>query len=257
MEFITAADWPIAIWIMLGVIIIGLPIESEIAQRIFKPAIEKGSPQARFNTYLYSIASLWGLALPILIIWQVEGLDWAALGFQWNWGLSLLGVCVASGLIVAFFALQAWQMYSSARQRRAYSEALRDSGGAHYFMPVTSRDHRVFLGLGVTAGITEEIIFRGFLIWVFSYVMPIWAAGLVSHFFFTLMHRYQGLAGMVQVFVIGAVITALYLIGGSLWPLISLHIAVDVLNAITYRLGRLELEEMDDEDVRAPASEPC
>ncbi|MEO1027866.1 MAG: type II CAAX endopeptidase family protein [Pseudomonadota bacterium] len=255
MELTSFADWPLAISIMLAILLVVLPIESEVSQRVFKPAILKGHPTARHNTYLYSIGSLWAFAVPILAIWQAYGLDWSVIGFQWAWGPGLMGVCIASALIVAFFAWQAFGMWASQSNRQTYAEALRKAGGAHYFMPVSSKEHRTFLCLGVTAGITEEIIFRGFLIWAFSFFMPFWTAGLVSHLVFTLMHRYQGLAGMAQVFVMGALITALYLIGGSIWPLIVLHIAVDVLNGITYRLGYLELSQQP-ETGPVPASEP-
>lgn len=246
MELTSFSDWPLAISIMLVVLVIGLPIESEISQRIFKPAIERGAPGARLSTYRYSIFSLWALALPVLVIWQVCDLDWALLGFQWDWNFRLMGVCIVSILIAGFFGWQAWSMQTTAAARTSYAEALRAGGGTYYFMPVSSIEHRTFIGLGVTAGITEEIIFRGFLIWAFAFFMPLWAAGLSSHLIFTMMHRYQGLAGMAQVFVIGAVITCLYIVGGSIWPLIALHIAVDVLHAITYRLGRLQLEDLPD-----------
>ena len=42
-----------------------------------------------------------------------------------------------------------------------------------HFLPRDDRELRAFVGLSATAGIVEEIIYRGFLIWCLALLMPL------------------------------------------------------------------------------------
>jgi membrane protease YdiL (CAAX protease family) len=83
--------------------------------------------------------------------------------------------------------------------------------------------------LSITAGIVEETLWRGFLFWYLGQFMPLWAAAIISAVGFGLAHSYQGLANVPRVAIVGAVFSGLYLLTGSLWLPIILHIAVDLL----------------------------
>jgi membrane protease YdiL (CAAX protease family) len=91
-----------------------------------------------------------------------------------------------------------------------------------------------FYALAVTAGIVEEILWRGFLIWYLNQFMPLWAAAVISTIGFALAHAYQGLANLPQITAVSAALAALYLISGSIWFPIVLHAAIDILQG---RLG--------------------
>jgi len=223
-------------WVLLLVIVIGLPIECEIALRIYKPRILAGGARTRFYTYIYSVFSLWVFAMAILVVWSFGPRDWAELGFQFTLGTPVLITCAICIFIIGYFGLQLYQIHTSPDVRAQYRKALAAAGGTHYFMPQTQTEYRTFALLGVTAGITEEIIFRGFLIWAFATIMPEWAAAITALAIFVFVHRYQGLQSLLPVTFAGGVMTALYLASGSLYPVIALHIAVDVLNsAVVWR----------------------
>ncbi|MEO0981482.1 MAG: CPBP family intramembrane glutamic endopeptidase [Pseudomonadota bacterium] len=240
MEFFQSAGLSTAETILLIVILIGLPIECEIALRIYKPRIEAGVKRARLYTYFYSIASLWALAIAILAIWAAAGRDWAALGFQFEWTLPTMIACAAAAAVAGLFLVQLALVHVSGETRAAYRRAISEGGGGVYFLPRTEAEHRAFLAMGTTAGITEEIIFRGFLIWALSALMPLWLAAAISCAMFVFLHRYQGLAGLAQVAVAGGLLTGLYIASGSLYPVIALHIALDVLNGLIIRRAQRE-----------------
>ena len=61
-----------------------------------------------------------------------------------------------------------------------------------------------FYGLSITAGIVEEVLWRGFLIWYLSQFMPVWGAALISTIGFGLAHAYQGLRQVPQITIVGA-----------------------------------------------------
>jgi len=90
--------------------------------------------------------------------------------------------------------------------------------------------------LSITAGIVEEILWRGFLIWYLSQMMPLWSAALLSTIGFGLAHAYQGWAHLPKVTMVGAAFAGLYLLSGSIWLPMILHAAVDILQ------GRLACE---------------
>jgi membrane protease YdiL (CAAX protease family) len=95
-------------------------------------------------------------------------------------------------------------------------------------MPHTEQEYRWFKILSVTAGICEELVFRGFMIWYLAHWMPMWLAALVGGVVFGLAHWYQGTAGVIKTGITGIIMGALYVATGSLlWPAI-VHAAIDI-----------------------------
>jgi membrane protease YdiL (CAAX protease family) len=102
-------------------------------------------------------------------------------------------------------------------------------GDLAHLLPRTGRDFRYFVALSITAGIAEEILYRGFALWYLQLYLPLWAAVLVSSTAFGLGHSYQGIAGVLRTGLAGLAFAILYLVTGSIWLPIAAHIAVDIL----------------------------
>jgi membrane protease YdiL (CAAX protease family) len=109
-------------------------------------------------------------------------------------------------------------------------------GDLVYFVPGTVRQFRFFASLSVTAGVVEEIVYRGFVIWYLTIFMPGWAAVILSSLFFGLGHSYQGKSGAVRTGLVGLVFAVLYVVSGSIWLPIVGHAIFDILQ------GRMILE---------------
>jgi membrane protease YdiL (CAAX protease family) len=112
-------------------------------------------------------------------------------------------------------------------RQRAFTEAYRRDEHA---LPVNGRE-RVMMGfVAFVVGISEEMIFRGFLI---NYMAHTWGLPLLWSLtagaaVFGLGHFSQGLAEVVSSAVFGLVMGFLFLYSGSLlWPII-LHILYDL-----------------------------
>ena len=97
------------------------------------------------------------------------------------------------------------------------------------FLPHTNRELRSFYGVSITAGIVEEIVYRGFVLWYLALVMPLWAAVVVSSVAFGLGHSYQGTSGVARVTAVGLAFGVFYVFTGSIWLPILAHAIVDVL----------------------------
>ena len=95
-------------------------------------------------------------------------------------------------------------------------------------LPHTPGERRLFMAVSVTAGVCEEIIARGMLIWYAAHAMPRVPAALVATLVFGFAHLYQGWEGVLKTALVGAVFAALYLVTGSLLAPILAHIMIDV-----------------------------
>ena len=97
-------------------------------------------------------------------------------------------------------------------------------------LPVTMKEKKTWTYVSLTAGITEEIIYRGFLIFAIAYLFPdlsIWIVMLGASILFGLAHTYQGLGNVVRTTIIGYFFSILYIGIGSILPIIVLHFLID------------------------------
>ena len=86
--------------------------------------------------------------------------------------------------------------------------------------------------LSLSAGVTEEITYRGLLLLTLAIVLPSDApTGLlvtVAAVSFGLAHWYQGWTGIVSTGIFGALMAGLFLVTGSLLLPMVLHTLVDL-----------------------------
>lgn len=100
-------------------------------------------------------------------------------------------------------------------------------------LPVNDKEKKVWNFVSLSAGITEEVLYRGFLIFALSYLFPnlsIWGVIIVAAFIFGLAHTYQGFwIGVIRTSIVGFLFSSLYIVLGSIIPLIVLHFLIDYL----------------------------
>ena len=104
------------------------------------------------------------------------------------------------------------------RPNLAYAEPL---------LPHTSGERRLFWLVSLTAGVCEEVFFRGFLIWFLSAWMGLVLAVLVSSAIFGAGHIYMGWAQAPKTALVGLVLAFVALGSASLVPAMLLHAALD------------------------------
>jgi membrane protease YdiL (CAAX protease family) len=102
-----------------------------------------------------------------------------------------------------------------------------------FLIPRNGRDRIAFAGLSITAGIGEELVFRSFLIGaLLGAGASVTVAVAVSVVTFALSHAYQGVLGVIRVALLGVVLTAPFLLTGSVYPSVLAHAALDILAGI-------------------------
>lgn len=194
---------------------------------------------ARVAAYRQVIITFASAALVLVGIWIVYDRDWAAIGIRAGEPISQ---ALASGIAAVYIAIVVVSIRNIALAAEKGGESAADLtqqlGDLVLMMPSTRREESWFYGVSVNAGITEELIFRGFLIWyLLHYVGTIWAAG-IAVLAFGLAHMYQGIRQLPGILLVSAVAVATYLVSNSLLVPIILHIVVDAVQG--YYIARIQ-----------------
>jgi len=100
-----------------------------------------------------------------------------------------------------------------------------------YFFPATRSERRWWVFVCITAGICEELLFRGFLLHylhTFPFGLNLTVALLLAAAIFGLSHLYIGVSGFVSSALLGFLFGLLFILTGSLLLPMILHAAFDL-----------------------------
>lgn len=174
--------------------------------------------QSRIALYASSIVSLWVLATITWFVARASAFDPALLGLRllalphsllWAFALAFMGVGV---------------MYAT----RNVGMTAEDSVLAH-LIPVTAAERTAFVLVALTAGVCEELVFRGFLQTALTYATgSSFIALLLGSTAFGIVHAYQEPAGVFRAALLGALLAVPVVITGSIYPSMVAHFAIDV-----------------------------
>lgn len=183
--------------------------------------------RARLWIYRVLITEMWALVAAVVSLWLYQRRSWTLLRLDLPSGWRLWTSLV---LIVAVTAYLAASIMKIVRLRRRGRVKIKSQ--TTIFAPHTTPELAWWSVVSVSAGWSEELIFRGFLIWAFQPIVGLWGAAALSVVVFGAAHAYQGATGVVATGVVGAILTLVVLIFGSLWPAIVLHMAIDLQQGI-------------------------
>ncbi|SOC50677.1 CAAX protease self-immunity [Blastococcus aggregatus] len=218
-------------------LVAGEPVAGHVLHRRFEGRL-RTDPDARRSFYGRLLVLEWGLALLALVVWlSAPGVDAAAVGLAWPRTpgplVLVLVVLVLVFVLASTRALRGGALNEVPPPARA-GEGRHAEPPGHAtlaLLPRTAAERRLFTVVGLTAGICEEWLYRGFFLAVVAAVaggLPSWALVVVAAVAFGLAHAYQGRAGIVLTGVLGGVMAALYLDTGSLLLPVLLHAAIDL-----------------------------
>ncbi len=222
------------------------PIAGFIGFRRLLRKIEAGMPVNRNHLYLNTISWHCILFVLALIVWASSGRPWGELGFNFELNVRLV---IGAAITIAGIALLITQIRQVATVAEEDLDRVKSGFGDIFLLiPRNGKELSRFNALSVTAGIVEETLWRGFLIWYLSQFMPVWTAAIISAVGFGLAHGYQGLANIPRITLVGTVFAGLFVLTGSLWLPIILHAAVDLLQG---RLAYDVLRRIDNQNGNA------
>jgi membrane protease YdiL (CAAX protease family) len=210
----------------LAVILVAvIPPRAWFSYRALRRSAPERRAALRRRIYLAAIITQWALCAALIGHWALGGRPWAALGLIPVLTPGAIGVGAGLALMVVMIARQATGAVSGgvllerARTRLAHVEAL---------MPHDAGELALFRAVAVTAGVCEELLFRGFLIWYAAHFTGLIQASLAVAASFGIGHLYQGPRQAAVTALIGAFLGGVYLISGSLALPMLIHALMDL-----------------------------
>jgi len=179
---------------------------------------------ARAGEYFTILATEWALVVALLgrLLWT--GTPVAAVGLRLPQGFLAWAASVAAiALTLWLLALQ----QRATRSERGRAAIARQLGHLGWFLPRERREFAAFGMLSITAGVCEEVLFRGHLMAFLDPLIGPLLATVVAVALFGIAHAYQGPRGIVSTAMVGLVMALVYRATGSLLAPIVMHALID------------------------------
>ncbi|RZU31384.1 CPBP family intramembrane glutamic endopeptidase [Blastococcus saxobsidens] len=225
--------------VVAAYLVVGEPVAGHVLHRRFEGRL-RSDAGARRSFYRRLLVLEWGLAVLAFIVWAfATDVSAGAVGLRWpqSWPGPFTAVVV---VVVLLFVVASTRQLRAGALLEMTRPARRPGEGRHTeppgqstlaLLPRTDDERRLFTVVGITAGVCEEWLYRGFFLAVVAAVLggaTSFVLVVVAAVAFGLAHAYQGRAGIVLTGALGGVMAALYLDTGSLlWPVL-LHAVIDL-----------------------------
>jgi membrane protease YdiL (CAAX protease family) len=172
----------------------------------------------RLPVYVSTSISLWFLTIAAIAVSAYSGFTAALIGLR----------------PVLMRPLLCWTVFGLATALALYAFSrhfnVKESPLLNQLLPRTRTERLAFVFVSLTAGVCEEIVFRGFLIAaltpVFGTIVP---AVVASCILFGVLHSYQGIVGGVRAGILGLALAIPFAVTGSLLPSMIAHTLIDVV----------------------------
>lgn len=226
-QFGTAAA---AAVLLAAYLVLGEPLVGRVLHRRFEAALDHDR-HARLWLYRRLLVLEWALVgLVALVVLVAPDVGVGSLGVRWPVELGWAPPAVVLAVLAfAGGSLQALRSPSGSATEPGPLESAPVAVSA--LIPRTRVQRRWFALVSITAGICEEVLYRGFFLLVVAALLPslnepwLVVAGGVA---FGLAHAYQGAAGVISTAVLGGAFSYLFLVTGSLLLPVVLHALIDL-----------------------------
>jgi membrane protease YdiL (CAAX protease family) len=192
--------------------------------RILKKQLQ-ANPKARLLFYRTQILWEWSWVVVLLVIFLPLSapLRWLGFTLPTPLGWLILGM-LSLGIGLSIVLLRRNPGAMAAMQRSLQPSAL--------MLPSTPEERNWFTATAVTAGICEELLYRGFFMFylhsMFPALDPIFMA-IITGIIYGLSGAYQGFKGFFQTALMGFSFFILYFLSGwSILPAMVFHILVEM-----------------------------
>ncbi|MEP5614311.1 MAG: type II CAAX endopeptidase family protein [Cyclobacteriaceae bacterium] len=193
------------------------------------------NPDALTEVYKGTILALVAITLVVAVAMKTDQipLEVVGLAFIRNpiWILALFTISAIALFFISKIRIPDNKM-ESARQSLQ---------GVRHILPKNQREYRWMVATAFVAGVFEEVVFRGFLVWIVGLHLPIAVAIVGVNIMFSVAHATTKLNNAIKAFGLGLFFSATYYFTGSLWLAMLTHIIVDLYAAtFSYKFSQQE-----------------
>jgi membrane protease YdiL (CAAX protease family) len=192
--------------------------------RQLQDQVAAGVHDARCHFYRKTIAQQGALAMAVFLIWRLDAVPSDALGLvapiSWK--------AATNSLILLFLAIAVSIVLVRYKGDRQFKRLQRMAGA---LLPTSVSERWWFAAISLGAGISEELVCRGFLLFylnAYAHGLGVWKMIIISSLIFGLGHLYQSWLGVLGGTALGFCFALLYLGSGSLLVPATVHAAVDL-----------------------------
>ncbi len=226
-------------------LIVAVPIRGAQRYQVLMRRIAR-RPELRSQFYLKGMLGQWLMVLPLVLI--VPALGWPPqfLGLQFPANL-LVALPISLALIAVFYA-QIFYIRRAAHTAEGRALLRESMSGPLHMLPRTARERGLWVLLSMTAGLCEELLYRGFMPSYLVHVFPgvnLLIALVISAVIFGIGHIYQKLTGVLGTGLMGLVFGFLYFLTGSLLLPIIVHALFD-MRLLLFDIGSITDTTVED-----------
>lgn len=220
---------PIAPWwhtALLIALFLGLALSGAIFQRHAHANPEVLQRPNVVPLYLSLIAMEWGLFIYVRKGLRRSGTKVGELvGGKWT---NARDVLVDAGLAIGLWT--SWKLVAMAWDRLRGSD---HAASIQTFLPQRALEILLWIGVSISAGICEELVFRGYFQRQFqAYTNSRWIAWFLQAALFGVSHGYQGVQACLRIAAYGGLFGLLAIWRRSLRPGMMAHACTDILSGI-------------------------
>lgn len=193
-------------------------------------------PNARERFYVRALLSIpLVVAIYAVVVW-VGGESWRDAGLSWDRDATRLAVPVSVAALLGALVVVAIVATVLGKVRPGVVE--RASDATKLLAPVSPRERRLWPLVSLSAGVTEELLYRGLFVLHLHALVPSLRPGLLAVLAavaFGLAHRYQGPFGVVSSGVLGLAFGIVAIVVGNVLVVVALHTLWDVVAGFVKR----------------------
>ncbi|WP_285398620.1 CPBP family intramembrane glutamic endopeptidase [Lysinibacillus sp. fls2-241-R2A-57] len=232
----------VGFWVVIVFLLFYEPIIGYFGFQKFKKDVEIYEG-ARIKYYINTMIGIWIPTVFILLLVAFTDLSLQQIGLKMprintevlgTWFTYIgLGIGIFYLSFVLYYILGYFLSDKIKRQLTEKKAEEWEKSEVSPIFPVSKKEKQLWGYVSITAGITEEIIYRGFLIFAFTYLFPdlsVWIVILLASILFGLAHTYQGFVmGVLRTTIFGVLFSILYIGLDSIIPLILFHFLLDYI----------------------------
>ncbi len=189
-------------------------------------------PKARLLFYRTQILWEWSwvIVIALIVIPIPNPLLWLGLVLPNQIGWIIL-LALLIGVVLSIVLIR--------RSPRALAAMRRSLESTSILLPSDSAERKWFAITAITAGICEELLYRGFLMSFLPTIFPMFAKQfiiicLLSGIINGLSRAYLGMRGMVQTALTGFSFAIVYFLSGSLLPAMVFHVLAELRTLVLW-----------------------
>ncbi|NAS14090.1 CPBP family intramembrane glutamic endopeptidase [Poritiphilus flavus] len=221
---------------LILILTVYFPISGYRGMKRLKSQLTAGNHEEKARFYHRTIAGSWVPVILVLLLIPISNVNPGDLGLKWiQIDTTSVSKWIVYPLIGFFLLYLIYLLYSlfvikyDKKNREKVAKTIPED--TRFLLPVTPKEKQLWTRVSISAGITEEIVYRGYLFFALAVVFPslsIIHILLITTLIFGMGHIYLGKDAIKSTFL-GLLFGVFYILFDSVIPVIILHIVQDLV----------------------------